>query len=186
MIMDVLRSALKGPGQPQLIPSFFLSMVSPAVASYQAAQKQMILQSIADEASSVGGSTAMLSVKKEPTRPRTADRVSKTSAPPVRPNTVASSRPSSERTREDPPIEQIVLVQTSSSDLSGGALSSSNNVRPQRSKSRRRRVSISETSISNSNPQKQLHTSRRSSLRKSMSSIVTSKTIDTSGHSVVL
>lgn len=43
MMMHTLRSALKGKGQPELIPSFFFSLQSPAVAAYKAAQQRVIL-----------------------------------------------------------------------------------------------------------------------------------------------
>lgn len=42
MIMHTLRCALKEQGKPELIPSFFFSLQSPAVAAYKAAQKKVI------------------------------------------------------------------------------------------------------------------------------------------------
>ena len=42
MMMHVLRSALEGVGRPELIPSFFFSLQSPAVAAYKKAQMQVI------------------------------------------------------------------------------------------------------------------------------------------------
>ena len=42
MMMHVLRSALEGVGRPELIPSFFFSLQSPAVAAYKRTQTQVI------------------------------------------------------------------------------------------------------------------------------------------------
>ena len=42
MMMQVFRTALEGDGKPELIPSFFFSLQSPAVAAYKAAQKKVI------------------------------------------------------------------------------------------------------------------------------------------------
>jgi len=42
MMMHTLRSALEGEGKPDLIPSFFFSLQSPAVTAYKAAQKKVI------------------------------------------------------------------------------------------------------------------------------------------------
>ncbi len=50
MMMDVFRTALKGDGNPALIPSFFFNLMSPSVPAYKAAQ-QRVIQSFADEAS---------------------------------------------------------------------------------------------------------------------------------------
>lgn len=42
MMMHTLRSALQGEGKPELIPSFFFTLQSPAVAAYKAMQKKVI------------------------------------------------------------------------------------------------------------------------------------------------
>ncbi len=42
MMMQVFRTALEGDGKPELIPSFFFSLQSHAVAAYKAAQKKVI------------------------------------------------------------------------------------------------------------------------------------------------
>lgn len=42
MLVNQLRIALEGRGKPELIPSFFFSLQSPAVAAYKAAQKRVI------------------------------------------------------------------------------------------------------------------------------------------------
>merc|ERR1711862_872609 len=41
-MVQVFRSALEGDGKPELIPSFFFSLQSPAVAAYKAAQKKVV------------------------------------------------------------------------------------------------------------------------------------------------
>ena len=42
MMMQVFRMALKGRGMPELMPSFFFTLQSPAVTAYKAAQKKVI------------------------------------------------------------------------------------------------------------------------------------------------
>lgn len=42
MTMNVFRLALKGEGRPEMIPSFFFSLQSPAVSAYKEAQKKVI------------------------------------------------------------------------------------------------------------------------------------------------
>jgi len=42
MIMHTLRSALQGEGKPELIPSFFFTLQSPAVATYKATQRRVV------------------------------------------------------------------------------------------------------------------------------------------------
>jgi len=42
MMMELFRTALKGTGKPELMPSFFFSLKSPSVAAYKAAQKSVI------------------------------------------------------------------------------------------------------------------------------------------------
>eukprot|EP00554_Chaetoceros_debilis_P001205 CAMPEP_0194096904 /NCGR_PEP_ID=MMETSP0149-20130528/57587_1 /TAXON_ID=122233 /ORGANISM="Chaetoceros debilis, Strain MM31A-1" /LENGTH=652 /DNA_ID=CAMNT_0038782905 /DNA_START=64 /DNA_END=2019 /DNA_ORIENTATION=+ len=50
VMLNVFRAALKVEGKPELIPSFFFSLMSPSVTAYKAAQKR-IIQSFADDAS---------------------------------------------------------------------------------------------------------------------------------------
>ena len=42
MMIQVFRMALKGQGMPELMPSFFFTLQSPAVTAYKAAQKKVI------------------------------------------------------------------------------------------------------------------------------------------------
>ena len=42
MMMQVFRMALKERGMPELMPSFFFTLQSPAVTAYKAAQKKVI------------------------------------------------------------------------------------------------------------------------------------------------
>jgi len=51
MLMSTLRAALQGEGRPELIPSFFFTLQSPAVAAYKLAQKKVIASHAAKETS---------------------------------------------------------------------------------------------------------------------------------------
>ncbi len=59
MMMDVIRTALKGGGNPALIPSFFFNLMSPSVPAYKAAQ-QRVIQKFVDEASAASSDASIV------------------------------------------------------------------------------------------------------------------------------
>jgi len=53
MLMHTLRTALLGQGRPELIPSFFFTLQSPAVVAYKVAQKKVVASHSAAKKSSL-------------------------------------------------------------------------------------------------------------------------------------
>ena len=120
MMMDILRSSLKEK-RPDMMPSFFFDLVSPSVSAYKEAQKQTVLDEIADGVSvantSIGTVETLVKSKPQIVNVRHLTESSPSAGPKYKPSVRNRQKVATEA-----PLSEVVISTSSTHDSDASLL----------------------------------------------------------------